>query len=297
MRSIPVTSNARGILYMLAALACLTLNDSLLKLVIEDITPHLGVAVRGVFATVFCALLVVGLRVKLNPGDLWQKNVLWRNLPDLGAILFFSVGIANTSLPAVTSISLLAPILVVVSARVFLNSVIHPLQWLLILVSLCGALMVAQPGGAGFNAYALMGFGAAVMVATRDILGRLVPARIPALVVVLSGNFIVSAGAFIAVALFDGWVKISLAQLAYLAGAGVLITAAQYFIFTSFRVGDAVVVAPFFYTAAIFAMIYSVVIFGVLPNSLALVGIAVILIAGVLFTLVSNSRQIFSRRH
>lgn len=283
-----LSANARGVLFMLAAMASFTLNDSLLKLVIEEVTPYLGVAVRGLFATAFSLALVFGLRQKLPVRDLVQKNVVWRNLADLSAIMFFSIGIAFASLPAVTALSMLAPVLVVIAAGLFLKAEIGMVQWGLILLSLLGALMVAQPGGGDYNIYALTGFANAVFVAARDLLGRLVPGRISGMTVVVSGNIIVTLGAFVGVIVVDGGVALSFTQLALLAGAGVLLTLAHFFIFLSFRVGDAVVVAPYVYMAAVFAMIYSALIFGVFPNTIALVGIALIVVAGVVFVLVNE---------
>jgi drug/metabolite transporter (DMT)-like permease len=66
----------------------------------------------------------------------------------------------------------------------------------------------------------------------------------------------------------------------YLLAAGLFVTIGHYTIFLAYRLGAPGAVAPFFYSFAIWAVVAGVLVFHELPNPLALVGIAAIVMSG-----------------
>ena len=58
----------------------------------------------------------------------------------------------------------------------------------------------------------------------------------------------------------------------------------------AYRLGRTAAVAPFFYSFALWAVLSGVVVFGALPNALALSGIALIVASGVAIVLLDQRR-------
>lgn len=87
---------------------------------------------------------------------------------------------------------------------------------------------------------------------------------------------------------FEKWVAPSIPQLLLIAGASAFLTLAQLLLFLSFRVAETRAVVPFFYTGTLWALLIGAVVFGTLPNLVALIGICLIAASGVLVLLLDR---------
>jgi drug/metabolite transporter (DMT)-like permease len=59
-------------------------------------------------------------------------------------------------------------------------------------------------------------------------------------------------------------------------------------VLAAYRLGHATLIAPFFYSFAIWAVLSGLVVWGALPNALALAGILLIVVSGVATTLLDQ---------
>ena len=62
----------------------------------------------------------------------------------------------------------------------------------------------------------------------------------------------------------------------------------HFLIFMAYRIGPTQLVAPFFYTFTLWAMISGSLVFGALPNPLALAGIALVVASGLAVVLLDE---------
>lgn len=284
------SNNLQGIVLMTVATAAFIVNDTLLKFVMADIPPFETLFLRGV-ATVIVGvpLLVLTGQAKALP-RVFDRPVLARNAFELLAVLGYIIGLAYAPIADVTALSQLAPMLLTLAAVWFFGAKIGRAEIALICLAFFGALMVAQPGGSGFSAFALFGLWNAACCAARDLIGRQVKADVPGLVVPLGAGLVVLVGAGIATVIFERFVMPSGQVVALLFGSALFLTIGHTFIFLAYRKGEVGAVAPFFYTSTIWALIAGLVAFGTLPNTLALAGIAVILISGVAVVIMDGRR-------
>ena len=180
--------------------------------------------------------------------------------------------------------------MVLVGAALFLRERIGPARIALALVGFAGALMVAQPGAAGVSSAALLAFGSAVLVAARDLVGRGVPVSIPVSVViwatVLMGMLV---GGAMSLA-FETWVPPAAWHLGFLALAGLFVALGHVLLLLAYRLGRMAKVAPFFYSFALWAVVASVLVWGQVPNALALTGIGLIVGSGIAILLIDTRR-------
>jgi drug/metabolite transporter (DMT)-like permease len=274
-------ANLRGIAFMSAATASFITNDTILQFVMHDLPPFETLFWRGVL-TVLWGIPLLGFTGNFGGlPKMLDKGVLGRSTFELLAVLGYILALKYAPIADVTALSQLAPMILTLAAVWLFGVKVGRWEIALICLALFGALLVAQPGGSGFSAFALFGLWNAVASVGRDLAGRMVAKDVPALVVPVAAGISVLVGAGVVMVLFEHFVMPDGRLWLLLAASALFLTGGHYLIFLAYRVGTVGAVAPFFYTGTIWALLSGLVAFGQLPNALALGGIALILLSGV----------------
>jgi drug/metabolite transporter (DMT)-like permease len=270
----------RGITYMVLAGITFISCDSFLKLMLLDVLPLQALVLRGVTASIWCfGLLAVLGQLKDLPKALGFWTVM-RSLAEVVAVTCFILALAKVPLATITAIYQVAPLLVLAGASLIWGERVGLVRWLLIGLGLLGAILVAQPGADAASPYALLGFGTAIASAARDLLSRKAPADAPGLVVTFSVIVAVLLASTFNNLVFEGWQPVQNLTWVYGVGAGFFVMLAHFFVYMSFRHATAQTVAPFYYSFTVIAVVAGAAFFGEIPNTLALVGIAMIITCG-----------------
>ena len=284
------TSNLSGIAAMLAGTGSFVVCDTFMKLATADLPPFEVLFLRGIAASLACGLLVVllgdgrAISVALHP------RPLLRAAAETLSVLCYIVALSRLPIADVIALLQTAPLIVILAAALLLGERVGAARGALALVGFAGAFLVAQPGAAGISSAALLAFAAALLGAARDLIGRDVPARIPVMVVTFATNVMVMAASAAMSLGFESWRNPTGRHLVYLGFAGLFVTLGHVGLLLAYRLGRTAAVAPFFYSFALWAVISGVVVFGALPNGLALVGIALIAGSGVAIVLLDQRR-------
>lgn len=281
----------RGPLVMTLACGAYVVNDTLMKLATEGLPPYEVLTLRGVAAVSWGLPVLLALGCGRKLPLILERRVLARNLCELGAILCYVVALANMPIADATALGQITPLIVMLGASLMLGETIGPRRMALVGLGFVGALMVAQPTGAGISIYAVLALGNALLSAVRDLVGRRVAPAVPGMVVALSASVVVLVGAAAAHLLFEDWVTPDARHLRLLAAAGAFLVAGHFLIFTAYRIGPTHMVAPFFYTFTLWAMVSGLLVFGALPNRLALAGIALVVASGLAAVLLDQRRR------
>jgi drug/metabolite transporter (DMT)-like permease len=287
-----ISSNLRGIICIVLAGLLFVACDSFLKLLLADLPPLQTLVLRGIAASLSGLALVFALGMGK---DIHRTFGLWtflRALAEVVSVLAFIFALAHAPLADVTAIYQIAPLIVLAVASFLYGEKVGWLRWLLIAFGFAGALAVAQPGGAQSSPFALLSFITAFASALRDILTRKVPVDLPGPVSTLTVVVTVLAAAMIGTSLFETWVPIKTEHYFYAAAAGVFVMLAHLMIFLAFRFATARAVAPFYYALTVFAAISGAAFFSEYPNTLSLVGIAMIITCGIGVLLLEEKRQV-----
>jgi drug/metabolite transporter (DMT)-like permease len=285
------TANLRGIAFMVLSTGFFSLNDALMKLAMDGLPPFEVLFLRGLMASLWAlpvVLLTGNGRHLPHTANRW---IVLRNLCELGAVLCFIVALAHMPIADITALGQIAPMLLLIGVALIYRDKIGVPRMVLIAIGFIGALLVAQPTATGISPFAVLGFLTALGTAVRDIVGRKVSHAIPVMIVAFNALLVVMVGAGTATLVFEHPVLPSLRHLLLLAGSGLLLSLGHFFIFLSYRTGATAAVAPFYYMFAIWAVGTGFFIFGTLPNTLALTGIALILISGVAIVLLDQRRK------
>src|SRR5262245_9490643 len=109
-------SNLRGVTAMIASTGMFVINDSFMKLAIDDLPPFEVLFLRGVAATLCCAALVLVFGQMRSLGAALQPTVLGRALVETLGVLCYIVALAHMPIADVVAISQTAPLMLILAA-------------------------------------------------------------------------------------------------------------------------------------------------------------------------------------
>ena len=280
--------NFAGIAAMVVANLALTINNALVKLALLHLPPLETMFLRAGVAVLLGVPLLALMVSPRNLRDVLDPRVLMRSAVECGASIAFVFAVANAPLADLTAILQLTPVFVLLGAVVFFRDRVGPTAYAFVALALLGAMLVAQPGGAGWQPYIVFGFVSALLSAGRDLLGRRVHSGVPALAVAVAVSAVSLVGMGVPMLLLEQWVVPAPTDLLLIAGAAALLTLAQLLLFMAFRLAETRAVLPFFYTGTLWSLLVGAVVFNALPNWLGFVGMGLILISGIAVVVVER---------
>lgn len=283
-------SNLTGIAAMVAGTGSFVVGDSFMKMVTVDLPPFEVLFLRGVAASLASGVLLVVLGDWRVVSSALHPRALLRAAGETLSVLCYIVALARLPIADAIAILQTAPLILILAVAFLLRERVGAARVVLALVGFAGAFLVVQPGPAGISPAALLAFASALLIAARDLVGRDVPARIPVMVVTFATNAMVMIVAGAMSLGLESWQAPAGWHLAFLGFAGLFVTLGHVGLLLAYRLGRTAAVAPFFYSFALWAVLSGVVVFGALPNALALLGIALIVASGVAIVLLDRRR-------
>jgi len=271
--------NSRGIASMIASMMLFMGNDALVKHVSESLPTTQIIFLRGLSATVLIATLAIALGAWNRMPAVLDRRVLVRaGIDSLGTFLYL-MALFNMPIANVTAINLSVPLMLTVCAAFLLREQVGWRRWSAVTVGFVGVVLVVQPAAAGFNWFALVALAATATHAARDLLTRRIGAAIPSIIVTLSTAIFVTICAGFASAV-ETWQPLAARQIALLIAASALLSGGYYLVIDCMRHGELSVVAPFRYTAMLWALLLGYFVWGDVPNLLAWAGIVLLVGSG-----------------
>lgn len=283
------SDNIRAALFMMAGSSAFAANDTLLKLLGNDLGMFQIITMRGVMVSAIFGLMVWFMRHQI--GVLGRRDrifLLMRSGAEMGAALFFFKALFDMPLANITAIIQVVPLTVAAAAYLFLK---EPLGWrrlLAITVGFCGVMLIVRPGTDGFTAASVYALLTVVMVTLRDLTTRVMAKAVPSSLVALTtavGVTIMGASGSVT----ESWVAPGPSAWAFLAGTVLFTVLGYYLVILAMRTGELTFVAPFRYAALLSALVLGWFVLGEWPTPLTLLGSAVVVLTGV-YTLYREGR-------
>ncbi|MCE3272735.1 MAG: hypothetical protein K0S57_3132 [Ramlibacter sp.] len=272
-------ANSRGVLAMSAGMASFVANDALVKHVSESLPSGQLIFLRGLFATVLLLAVLGAMGLLRDIPRLWERRVLLRAFLDACATLTYLTSLFHLPIGNATAINMATPLFITLFAVIAFKEHVGAARWLAIVTGFTGVLLVVQPSGAAFNAYALLCLGGTLLHAGRDLMTRTIDRGIPSLAITFSTALAVTllSGLW---SLQQEWLPASWQSLGLLATASVFLSIGYFMLTIAMRAGEMSVVAPFRYVGLLFALLLGFVVWGDVPNAVAWAGIALLVGAG-----------------
>ncbi len=191
-----------------------------------------------------------------------------------GVTLMFAAA-AFIPLSDATAISFLNPVFAMIFAIPLLGERVGPVRRNAALIALLGAAILTRPGDGAMEFGALLALGSALLLGLEVILIKRLSNREAPVQILLINNAIGLCIASVAASFV--WIWPTPAQWVALAGLGVLMAGAQACFVNALARADASFVAPFFYAALVFSVLYDATVFGVIPDRVSILGAGIIL--------------------
>ncbi len=276
-----MSKNVRGALFMALSMAAFTLNDAMMKSVSDEMSMFQALFLRGAFSTALMVALAVAmgpLTLRLPRRD--RTLVALRTLAEIAAAWFFITALFNMPLANASAIMQALPLTVTLAGAVFLGEAVGWRRLLAILIGFVGVMLIVRPGAEGFTIYSVYVVIAVVCVTVRDLTARMVSEETPSTTVAIAASFGVWVFAGVGLTT-EEWQPVSLGSAIALAGASITIVGAYLFSILTMRIGEIAFIAPFRYTSLLWALLLGLVVFGDWPDSLTLLGAAIVVATGI----------------
>ena len=286
----------QGIGLKIGAIALFTVMFALVKALSYTIPAGQAVFFRSAFAipVLFAWLMMQGefagaITVKSKRGH------VWRGFVGTAAMGLNFTAAGSLPLPEITAIGFTTPLLIVVFASVILGERVGVYRISAVLVGLIGVLIIVEPR-LTFNALhptqdAMMW--GVILAITAAACAALAQIQIRKMVQVERTSaiifyFCITASIF-SLSTVGTWVWPSLSQFLILILIGILGGVGQIMLTTAYRYAPASVIAPFDYTAMIFALGIGYFAFAELPSAQMILGAGIVTAAGV-FVILREAR-------
>ncbi len=264
-----------AILTMVAAMACLSTQDTLSKKLMLSLAPVIIIWTRYGLQT---ALVSVSLWRRRSPA-LWRTRQwrlqLLRGMLVVGGSLCGYGALQRMPVAEFTAIYCLVPLAVTLVARFVMKEQVSWLGWLCVAGGLTGALLVVRPGGDIDPAGALLALAGVVCYTGFQTLTGYLARQDSPLTIQLCTSVFGFASLSLAVPFFWPaalpWPDLALLLMVALAGAY-----GQYFMVLAFAKAPASVLSPYLYSAIGFSALGGWWMFGHLPDATAVCGMLMI---------------------
>ena len=275
-----LSNNQRGIVAICACMASYTINDVLVKQILRTYPVGEVIFVRGVMSTLLIGAIALAFGHWHELRKAMSRLLAARSACDGLSTAGFIAALAHLKLANLAAMLQIAPLLITALSVVLYRELVGWRRWLAIGIGFIGALLVIKPVPSAFNIWAIVGAGAALAAALREILTRQIGHRVPVLVVAFWGAVAITFfGLFFAVT--EDWLMFSAGDLFQLFVAAVFVGIAIFLLALGFRDVDLSVVAPFRYSYLLTSALGGYLMFRELPDGLTVVGAALIVASGI----------------
>lgn len=204
--------------------------------------------------------------------------LLLRTALNLGAAFLFFTGLRFLPLADAFAIAFTAPLFITALSVPLLGEQVGLRRWTAVLLGFAGVLVVMQPGTESFRIEALLPLGAAFCYALTMLVGRKMSRHMTTSAIM----FWPSLGAVLATLLMmpSQWQTPNLSDLGVFAVMGVVGTLGMSLITQGYRYAPAAVIAPFDYSALLWAVILGWVLWKDVPGPPVWLGSSILIASG-----------------
>lgn len=267
-----------GILLMCAGITSLSVSDAIAKALTESYSPIQILFIRNFLALPFAILIALKMGgpsalSSYKPAAHLLRGVVWL----LAAGLFFT-GLKYLEIAEATALVFVAPVFITTISALFLKETVGWRRWLAVLAGFAGILIVVRPGAGTFQNASLLPIATAFFYAILMISARWVDPRESVWTLML---YLVGAGALLSAMIAPfAWSELQSEHTWLFICNTIFGTAGITLITQSFRFAPAATVAPFEYSALIWATLLGWLIWDEIPDLLTYVGAGVIILSG-----------------
>ena len=286
-----MSENFRGAVLMMICMAAFVLNDAFVRLAGDSLPLAQILFFRGLLTTI--ALLLVAFytgvfKLKVPSQDKWL--IFFRSTTEALTAYFFLTAVMNMPFANVTAILQILPMTVTLAAAIVFKEKVGVFRISLILSGFFGVILIINPAQDGFNMYAGFALISVLLITTRDLLSRKLSVDVPTLIPTVSASLGVLLFSILLIT-NTAFQPLGLQNSFFIGAAAFFIIFGYYTAVLVMRAGEISFISPFRYTAVLFALLLGFVFFDEQPDKIALLGMLIVMISGIILMLRNNSIQ------
>ena len=267
-----------GIAMMLVGIAGFAVMDATIKWLTADYPVPQVIALRSWFGLPI--LIMLAMREGGLPALITHRPLV--HFGRYGLVLLLSLSffwaLSAMKLVDAVAIAFAAPIIITALSVPLLKEVVGPRRWIAIGVGFCGVLIMLRPGIGVFQWAALAALGSAVVYALLMVTTRVYKSTESTAALMLYPQLGMSISGIIMVNFF--WVTPTMLDLGLFALAGFFGSIGVMCLTHAFRLAPVASIAPFEYTALVWATLLGFLVWGELPDGVTLVGVSIVVASG-----------------
>lgn len=291
----------RAAFLVMAAVGIASAQDAIVKQLASGYPVYEIMVIRGLVG-----LPILGTWLAFTHGfSIFKTRVIWplvlRGAVLCSAYLAFILAIAAMPIANGVAIYFTMPFFVAMLAGPFLGERVPVYRWMAIVAAFIGVIIMVRPGAADFEPASFLSLYSAFGYAVGQMMGRHYSQTIPPLVLANVQNWVyLAVGAVMILVFHVGGIELTgHKSLEFLSRPAVWPTGFDFMLLTIMGVFAAVgsvlftwayksasssFVAPFEYTAMIWAVLFGLILFGDFPDALTWGGMAIVIAAGLYIT-------------
>jgi drug/metabolite transporter (DMT)-like permease len=278
-----------AILVMCTGVLALVVNDAIAKGLVARFDPFQILLVRSLIALPIVAGLAFWTGGGMTLRSAKVRVHILRAVLAVAATWLFIRSLADLPLAEATSIIFAAPIFVAALSMPLLKQRVGARRGLAIAAGFAGVLIVLQPGTDTLQTASLLALAAAAVNALVMMSARWIDERDGFWT--MTFYMTLFSGLACAFTLFGDWPTFARSDVWLFLGMAVAGTLGIALISHAFRIADAAVVAPFDYTALIWATALGWLFWGAVPSPWVYVGALVIIASGIYLIFLDDRRD------
>ena len=283
-----MSENFRGAIIMMVCMSAFVLNDAFVRLAGDSLPLAQILFIRGLITTV--VLLAIAIYGDLFSSIVSKKDkwcIFFRSLAEAFTTYFLLTAVLNMPFANVTAILQILPMTVTLAAAFVFKEKVGITRITLILIGFFGVLLIINPLVDGFNLYAIYALIAVFLITIRDLITRKISSTVPTILPTVSASFGVLL--FSVILLINTPLQpLNTQNTLFILSAAFFIIFGYYTAVLVMRGGEISFISPFRYSAILFALVLGLIFFDEKPDTTALFGILIVMLAGI-FLMMRNS--------
>jgi len=262
------------------SIAAFALSDAIVKWIAGDYHFTQIILIRSAVAVPLVLLLLVksGWIYRLRFID--HRIILMRVTFGTTSFVTFIQALKVIPLAEAVAVSFAGPLFITALSVPLLAEKVGPRRWAAVVIGFVGVIVILRPGAEVFQPAALWALAAAGFYAMAAIATRKLAMASSTLAILLWVNSYVLVAMATGVIVLDAWVDPSWQDLTLMIGFAFASIVGQYLGVEAFRRAAPSLLAPFDYTALVWAAILGFVIWGEVPTWSLVAGSAVLVVSG-----------------
>ncbi len=287
-------SNLLGIAAVIGAGIAMMSSDACLRVAIPQAGFGTSIAGRGVLACLLLGLVALSQGVRWSHPGMKSFAMKVRIAGEIGAALFFNAALQRMPIADASAILQFIPLVTTVAAAWMFAERVGWQRWLAASAGFVGVLLILKPGTEGFTWWSMLAVAAMLCMSVRDLATSRIDSTVPTLPIgAVTAGFAGLSG--LALVPFGPGTFPPVFAMGMICAASTLMAAGFICLVIAMRSAEMSALAPFRYCTILWAILIGIAGWGEVPDVLAILGIAVVISAG-LATFMRERRLARSRR-